>query len=135
MSRKKWCSRYFVCHYYYSSCLLLHIGVVDLHVCILRKRFDPSSGMMRWSQPKKDLCFCQWAVAPKIALLSTDQSCPRNEDSNAMAELWFTDEPTSLTNHTNWTPKKLDALLNRTYCCKCLLNSRRSGYKTIFIFE
>ena len=56
------------------------------------------------------------------------QNCSRYE--NTTGELWFTDDPTTLTSRTNWTPKKLDALLNRSQCCKCLLY----GNSRIFLF-
>ena len=94
------------------------IGIVNSHVCILRRRFDPSSGMIRWSLSKKEICFCQGIVAPEV---SAARNCPRYEDADKNEELWFTDDPTFLTNRKNWTPKKLDAFLNRTHCCECWL--------------
>ena len=78
---------------------------------------------MRWSLPKKEICLCQGVIAPKV---SAGQSCSRYEDADANEELWFIDDPTPLTKRKNWTPKKLDALLSRSQCCKCLLYIRNS---------
>ena len=98
--------------------LYLFAGVVDSHVCILQESLDPASGVMRWSLPKYEICLCQGVVAPRV---SAGRTCHRNGKTETTQQLWFTDDPSSLTNRNNWTPKKLDALLNRTHCCKCFL--------------
>ena len=90
-------------------------------MCVLRERLDPSSGVIRWSLPKEEICFCHGVVTPKVL---AGQSCLRYEDADTNDDLWFTDDPTSLTNRENWTPKKLDALLSRSLCCKCLFYLR-----------
>ena len=39
---------------------------VRSHVCLLKKRLDPSrGGTLRWSLPYDELCYCQGVVAPR----------------------------------------------------------------------
>lgn len=105
--------------------------MVDSHVCVLQERFDPLSGMMRWSLSRKEICSCHGVVAPKV---SSGRRCSRYDDgnnaddaaatandANTFEDLWFTDDPLSLTNRQNWTPIKLDVLLGRSQCCKSLI--------------
>ena len=92
------------------------VEVVNSHICLLQERFDPSS--MRWSLPQKERCFCQRVVAPQI---SGSRSCVRVNDTDNIEDLWFIDDPTTVTNPRNWTPRKLDDLLDRSQCCNILL--------------
>ena len=97
---------------------MLYTGVVESHVCILHERFDPLSGAKLWALPRKELCLCQRVVAPQM---SGSRSCPRRDDTDALEDLWLTDDLsliTLLTNRRNWTPAKLDNLLGRSHCCK-----------------
>ncbi len=82
-------------------------------VCILTKRPDPArEGVLRWSLPKKELCFCQGVVAPAMA-----KSCSTMEEACTEEDLWFIDEPQELTLRHNWRKDILDELLERTEYC------------------
>ena len=97
---------------------LFYAGMVDSHVCNLQERFDRLSEAKLWALPRKELCLCQGVVAPQM---SGSRNCPRRTDTDALEDLWLTDDPsliTLLTNRNNWTPAKLDNLLGRSHCCK-----------------
>ncbi len=71
---------------------------------------------MRWSLPKKELCFCQGVVAPVMV-----KSCSTMEKEYSEDELWFIDDPRELTLRHNWKKDILDDLLERTeYCGKII---------------
>ena len=85
--------------------------MVDARLCILREQLDPATGRLRWGIPSKDRCACDSVVAPKFECTSSSRRKP--------PEMWYIDEPKPLTRTENWTPKKLDELLERTdLCCK-----------------
>ena len=110
-----------ICHHNIYPCQFVFVGMVDMHVCILQERFDPSSKSKLWTMPRKEMCLCQRVVAP---WMPSSQSCPRRSGSDATEDLWFTDDysrVTLLTNGKNWTPAKLDNLLGRSKCCKVWL--------------
>ncbi|XP_072014450.1 uncharacterized protein [Amphiura filiformis] len=77
-------------------------------VCLLTKRLNPT-GVMQWSLPYKGRCFCQIVLAPR------SQICHRNEQEED--SFWFTSDHEALIQRENWTPHKLDILLERTGYC------------------
>ena len=83
----------------------------DFVMCMLIKRLD-SSKTLRWSLPTEKRCYCN-GVAMRISEIS---NCPDDNYPNPK-ELWFTDEPKILTQRSNWTPEKLDVLLDRVDDC------------------
>ena len=98
----------------YSS----YTGMVDSHVCILQESFDVLSRANLWTMPRKELCWCQKVVAPTVL---GSRSCPRRRDTDALEDIWHSDDPsliTLLTDPRNCTAAKLDKLLERSYCCK-----------------
>ena len=80
------------------------------------KRQDPSTGRLRWSLFLKELCYCQGVVALEQI---TTRTCSGQDDCAHADDLWFTDHPDPLTQRQNWSPPKLDQLLERSVlCCK-----------------
>ena len=92
-------------------------GFARGHICILKTRFDQSTQTVRWSLPSKERCLCQGVVAPEQR---ADHSCYSGSASET-DDLWFIDNPFHLVRRENWTPKKLDKLLERDKLC-CKLN-------------
>ncbi len=102
------------------------------HVCVFRKVPD-GEGVLRWSLPKKDICFCDFNAAPMIFL-----TCPEKTQVQTENDLWFFNETREITNlknsYLNQIREKglLSALLNLTqpdYCGKILcdvIKSRKS---------
>ena len=79
------------------------------HVCVLRKRADPSyNDTIRWSLPSDERCQCQMVIA---------SSSPNQAANGSSCEMWFVDDPTSLTRCKNWNKKSLDKLLERADFC------------------
>ena len=69
---------------------------------------------MRWSLPYAERCLCTWVVV----LGDGKQSCtPAIAETDKHPIWWFTDEPGPLTLKDNWTPAKLDLLLERAEFC------------------
>ena len=103
----------------FSSARLL--APAESHVCIFRKRPDPSKGgLFRWSLPYNEICLCQGVVAPKVkpsnkCATTDDQHC--TDDSSC--KLWFVDDSDvgPLTRRHNWNKGALDDLLQRTDYC------------------
>ena len=95
--------------------LATFVKVLDAHVCILQKQRDPSTATLLWSLPRKQRCLCQGVVAPEI---KHSKLCQRG-GTEIDEDLWFIDDhiARSLTNRQNWTPEKLDELLDRRECC------------------
>ena len=101
---------------------LLFPVVVKSHVCLLKKRADPSrGGTLRWSLPYDEICYCQSVVAPR-----SQKTCPQKDDpmdcsaDGLSCNLWFVDDPTPLTQRQNWNKETLDRLLERAdHCGKC----------------
>ena len=96
---------------------------VESHVCILRKRSDPSNdGVLRWSLPYNERCLCQGVVAPKHTPSHSCATVNTQHCSNdSKRELWFVDdsEVGPLTRRHNWNKGVLDDLLQRSnYCGK-----------------
>ncbi|XP_072049977.1 hyalin-like [Amphiura filiformis] len=93
--------------------IVAHLAVVQTTVCILEKRPDASrGGVLRWSLPYKEICFCQAVVAPKHT-----KSCPRRKEEYEDGDLWFLDDPYLLIMRQNWKKDILDELMNRTTYC------------------
>ncbi|XP_072017513.1 uncharacterized protein [Amphiura filiformis] len=81
---------------------------------MLKERPDPSrGGVLRWSLPYKEICYCQGVVAPKRA-----KTCPRREDEYEDGDLWFVDDPSLLIMRQNWRKDILDELMNRASYCE-----------------
>ena len=101
-----------------SDCLF--VVVVNSHVCLLKKRPDPShDGTLRWSLPYDEICHCQ-----KVVRLRLQTTCPRKEDQTCSdtlsCNMWFADNSTLLTQRKNWNNEVLDRLLQRAdYCSEC----------------
>ena len=95
---------------YFSA---LYIGLTQGHVCLLRKRLN-FSGELQWSLPLQELCYCQRVVAPTFI---NTHNCFTNELD--LTQLWFTHDAVFLTQRENWSPERLDDLLERKdYCGK-----------------
>ena len=101
----------------------LFLEPVEGHVCMFKKRPDPSNGgILRWSLPYNERCLCQGVVAPEekpghSCPTTGDQHCADDDDSSC--KLWFTDDPRPLTRRRNWNKKDLDDFLQRSeYCGK-----------------
>ena len=92
---------------------VFNVAAVEAHVCRLQEKLDNSSRRLRWSLSKKERCLCQGVVAPRTP---GNRHCSVVEDT--VEDLWFTDDPTPLTNRNNWKREKLDDLLDRSECCK-----------------
>ena len=95
--------------------------MVNSHVCMFQERFDPSSRAKLLTIPRNELCLCQGVVAPQT---SGTRSCHRRGDTDDRDNLWSTLDRilvSHLTDRRNWTPAKLDYLLERSHCCKYLL--------------
>ena len=109
--------------------------VVKCHVCVMKKRPDPSlGGVLRWSIPYEEICYCQGVVAPRIIWQET---CSRRDDCSDtnLCNLWFVDNPALLTQRQNWNKNALDQLLKRAdYCGKFTtqLQSKTSNQLQIF---
>ena len=102
----------------FTTSLFAYTGMVDSHVCILQESFDVLSRANLWTMPRKELCWCQKVVAPTML---GSRSCPRRRDTDALEDIWHSDDPsliTLLTDPRNWTAAKLDKHLERSYCCK-----------------
>ena len=89
------------------------------HVCLLKKRPDPSrGGTLRWSLPFDEICYCQGVVAP---IIKSQNTCSQEETQDctdiSLCNVWFVDDPTPLTNRTNWNKEALDRLLGRDDFC------------------
>ncbi|XP_072016385.1 uncharacterized protein [Amphiura filiformis] len=87
------------------------LGVTVGQVCLLTERQAPD-GHVRWSLPYKGRCFCQVVRAPRKVATTTCHRRNEEEDS-----YWYTSDPQELTQRENWTPEKLDVLLERTGFC------------------
>ena len=93
--------------------------VVDSHVqmCMLKKRYDESTDLMRWSMSSSMRCRCDRVM---ISLVDNTPYCPKLEKET----MWFTDKQNELKDKSNWTPDKLDELLERkTFCGKFYCHS------------
>ncbi len=90
--------------------------VVHSYVCILKQRQDPSTGgIIRWSLPYSEICYCQGVVAPMHM-----SACPQTASDYNEGDLWFTDDPQSLTRRSNWKKEILDKLFERALYCRKL---------------
>ena len=94
---------------------------VDSLMCMLIQRNDTKTSTLRWSLPAQKRCSCI-AVAMRRTPLDFN-SCPADKSrevrkgSEVEEELWFTDDPKPLTQRWNWTPEKLNELLERESDC------------------
>lgn len=67
-----------------------------------------------------DRCFCKRVVAPTYM----GPSCPGIPDGlDDVEPMWYIDQPGAVTLPVNWTPEKLDELLERAALCCKLFNS------------
>ena len=90
------------------------MSLVQSHVCMFKKRPDPSrGGALRWSLPYAEICFCQGVVAPVIG-----KTCPERDEYEE-GELWFADDHIiyQLTLRHNWKKTEMDELLDRIKYC------------------
>ena len=98
----------------------VYLVEVDCHVCILKKRQDPShGGNLRWSLPSNERCLCQ-----RVVVAPGDNSghpCKASNDQFCLCasagDLWFADDPKALTIRKNWEKEVLDVLLERSDYC------------------
>lgn len=89
----------------------------DAYVCRLNRRWDPETATHRWSMPWDERCLCQGVVAPKEGS-NPPRDCPLvRGDVNGTNGYWFTDNKKDLTRRRNWTPSKLNDLLERAVYC------------------
>ena len=92
---------------------------VKCHVCMLKKRPDRSlGGVLRWSLPYDEICYCQGVVAPM-----SSKTCSKEDEfvcaDAASCNLWFVEDPARLTQRRNWYKQALDQLLERAdYCAR-----------------
>ena len=86
-------------------------------MCLLKERPD-QDGLLRWSLPLMERCYCQEVVAP----IWLGTGCPNSPKHIGYMELWFTNDPLALIETKNWTPANLDLLLERKEYC--------GGYKS-----
>ncbi len=104
--------------------------LVQSHVCIFKKRPDPSRyGSLRWSLPLAEICFCQ-SVIPEAQVGLIGKTCPES-DEYADGELWFADEHLmyQLTLRHNWKRNKMDEVLDRIkYCGESRVNTNDVGH-------
>ena len=93
---------------------------VENHVCVLKKRPDPSNGgVLRWTLPYNERCLCQGVVAPRI---EPGHTCANVDDQGSTDDswnLWFVDDYKvgPLTRRHNWNKEGLDDLLQRSEYC------------------
>ena len=93
--------------------LVLFTEITQGHVCLLRERVS-LTGEPQWSLSLQERCYCQTVVAPTFISI---YNCSLNEMSSKW--LWYTSDPVPLTKQENWTPERLDKLLERIgYCGK-----------------
>ena len=93
-----------------------HLSPVDAYVCMFVERQDPSTGGLRWSLFAKERCYCQGVVAPEQM---TSRTCSGKGDYAQIDDLWITEDPGPIIQRKNWSPAKLDQLLERNvFCCK-----------------
>ena len=107
------------CLSFFQIVTLFILVVVRCHVCVLEKRRNPSlGGVLQWSIPYDEICYCQRVVVPRFISLET---CARRDDyvcfDSKPCNLWFVDNPALLTRRRNWNKKALDQLLERTVYC------------------
>ena len=101
---------------YYSliplcTAILLIAGVdTKQQFCLLRKRYDQSTQQMRWSMPTLMRCMCD---AVMISHVDNTLNCHKITQDI----MWFTDNHQQITHKSNWTPEKLDQLLDRQIMC------------------
>ena len=95
--------------------------VVDARLCILKEQLDPANNIIRWGIASKDRCDCERVVAPKF---KCTPSCARKAPfagNKEAIEMWYINEPELLTMRENWTPERMDQLLERVdLCCKLI---------------
>ena len=112
---------YFINKFYHLSCnkhfLDLAVSSANGHMCLLQESRNSSDGL-QWSLSLKERCLCHAVTAP---LLRRSRHC---FVSQMMSEpLWFTSDPSHLTRRENWTPEKLDELLERKAFCGTFTDS------------
>ena len=89
------------------------------HMCMLKERYDPDAGTIRWSLPSMERCYCQAVVRSKVTsdLKNALFYCPAFVEETIDEDMWFTDNDSALTQRENWTPNELDLLLERIPFC------------------
>ena len=110
--------------------------MVDARLCILKEQLDPTNGRIRWGIASKDRCDCERVIAPKV---KCTPSCARKAPFAGITEaieMWYIDEPELLTRRENWTPERMDELLDRVVlCCKFICLTMYSRKTDSFYFE
>ena len=95
----------FICVPFESS------GYAVGQACILTLKED-AAGEMKYSLPYKGRCLCQIVLNPRNIM----SNCQVMDEEDVF---WFTNDSDILTQRANWTPEKLDILLERNgYCGK-----------------
>ena len=91
---------------------LIIATTIDAHIqiCLLKKRYDESTGRMRWSMASKMRCQCDRVMT---SLVDNTRYCPKLPEE----AMWFTDNQDELKQPANWTSDKLDELLERKIFC------------------
>ena len=83
----------------------------------MKKRPDPSrGGVLRWSIPSDEICYCQGVVAPRSSKTCSKADHFACSDTNS-GNLWFVNDPAPLTQRRNWNKEALDQLLERSDYC------------------
>ena len=94
----------------FAACLLVTTLDAHIQICLLKKRHDESTGRMRWSMASIMRCQCDRVM---ISLVDNTPYCPKVLEDT----MWFTDNQDELKHKSNWTPDRLDALLERKIFC------------------
>ena len=70
------------------------------------------NGNPTWALPLKERCLCQAVTVPEVRHTNNCFATKVISES-----LWFTSDPAPLIRRENWTPEKLDDLLERSEYC------------------
>ena len=103
----------------FNVTILFILVAVKCHICMLKKRPDPSlKGVLRWSLSYDEICYCQGVVAPRLS-----KTCSKEEElvcsDSTSCRLWLVEDPALFTQRRYWNKKALAQLLERAdYCGK-----------------
>ena len=81
------------------------------HTCLLRERLN-SFGELQPSLTLQERCYCDRVVAP---IFISTHNCSTEKFN--FTQLWFTNHSDLLIQRENWTPERLDDLLERRKFC------------------
>ena len=66
--------------------------------------------------PSLERCLCQGVIAPKNG---GPMMCPTTrEEYGEDSSMWYVDDPRPLKDRRNWTPEKMNELLQREALCR-----------------